>query len=104
MIFKNHLLIYLFLLILYKLANHQGTNTHLVEQEERKNSKKISIKKYKYIYIYIYGRIFIFSMKNSLKVTIRNIMNKSYILYLLLTKIIAKNSFFLSKFKKNLKF
>ena len=31
-------------------------------------------------------------MKNSLKVTIRNIMNKSYILYLLLTKISAKNS------------
>ena len=43
-------------------------------------------------------------MRNSLKVTIRTTMNKSYKQYLLLTQISAKNSFFLSKFKKNQKF
>ena len=42
------------------------------------------------VYTFIYG-IFVFSMKNSLKVTIGKTMNKSYILYLLLTKISAKN-------------
>ena len=40
-----------------------------------------------------------FLMKNSLKITIRNIMNKSHILYLLLSKISAKNSFFCQNLK-----
>ena len=53
--------------------------------------------------MYIYGRIFIFSMKNSLKVTIGNTMNIFDILYLLLTQISAKNQFFSSKFKKKSK-
>ena len=42
---------------------------------------------------------FVFSMKNSLKITIENTMNKYYILYLLLTQINVKNSFFCQNLK-----